>query len=162
MHESEKWKWSHSVMSNPQRFHGLQPTRLLRPKDFPGKSTGVGCHCLLLRTRLNINIMCKVILINTIGQIKVFGISCPNCEDGFTRWVPRDLLGSLGAWVQWASENSSFPSLWLLSTLLGDPKWVKQMLLFSYDGIKFGNCQVISDMWCGKNHAKGVGDKQTF
>ena len=30
-----------------QRSHGLQPTRLLRPWDFPGKSTGVGCHCLL-------------------------------------------------------------------------------------------------------------------
>ena len=26
--------------------HGLQPSRLLRPWDFPGKSTGVGCHCL--------------------------------------------------------------------------------------------------------------------
>ena len=25
----------------------LQPTRLLRPWDFPGKSTGVGCHRLL-------------------------------------------------------------------------------------------------------------------
>ena len=24
-----------------------KPTRLLRPWDFPGKSTGVGCHCLL-------------------------------------------------------------------------------------------------------------------
>ena len=32
-------------MSDPQRPHGLQPTRLLRPWDFPGKSTGVGCHC---------------------------------------------------------------------------------------------------------------------
>ena len=29
------------------RPHGLQPTRLLRPWDFLGKSTGVGCHCLL-------------------------------------------------------------------------------------------------------------------
>ena len=48
MHESEKWKWSHSVMSKPQRPHGLQPTRLHHPWDFPGKSTGVGCHCLLL------------------------------------------------------------------------------------------------------------------
>ena len=46
MHESEKWKWSHSVVSNSSRPHGLQPTRLLRPWDFPGKSTGVGCHCL--------------------------------------------------------------------------------------------------------------------
>ena len=47
MHESEKWRWSHSDMSDSSRPHGLQPTRLLRPWDFPGKSTGVGCHCLL-------------------------------------------------------------------------------------------------------------------
>ena len=25
---------------------GLQPTRLLHPWDFPGKSTGVGCHAI--------------------------------------------------------------------------------------------------------------------
>ena len=30
-----------------QQPHGLKPTRLLHPWDFPGKSTGVGCHCLL-------------------------------------------------------------------------------------------------------------------
>ena len=47
MHESEKWKWSRSVVSNSSRPHGLQPTRLLHPWDFPGKSTGVACHCLL-------------------------------------------------------------------------------------------------------------------
>jgi len=29
-------------MSDPHRRHGLQPTRLLCPWDFPGKSTGVG------------------------------------------------------------------------------------------------------------------------
>ena len=44
VHESEKWKWSRSVVSDPQRPHGLQPTRFLCPWDFPGKSTGVGCH----------------------------------------------------------------------------------------------------------------------
>ena len=42
-----KWKWSHSVVSDSLRPHGLEPTRLLHPLDFPGKSTGVGCHCLL-------------------------------------------------------------------------------------------------------------------
>ena len=47
MQESEKWKWSHSVMSNSLRPHGLQPTRLLCPWDSPAKSTGVGCQCLL-------------------------------------------------------------------------------------------------------------------
>ena len=47
MHESEKWKWSCSVVFNPQLLHGLQPSRLLRPWDFPGKNPRVGCHCLL-------------------------------------------------------------------------------------------------------------------
>jgi len=41
MHESEKWKWSCSVVSDSLRPHGLQPSRLLHPWDFPGKSTGV-------------------------------------------------------------------------------------------------------------------------
>ena len=44
---SSAWKWSHSVLSDSSGPHGLQPTRLLRPWDFPGKSTGVGCQCLL-------------------------------------------------------------------------------------------------------------------
>ena len=47
MRESEKWKWSRSVVSDSQWPHGLQPTRLLCPWDSPGKSTGVGCLCLL-------------------------------------------------------------------------------------------------------------------
>ena len=47
MHESEKWKWNRLVVSDSERPHGLQPTRLLHPWYFPGKSTGVGCHCLL-------------------------------------------------------------------------------------------------------------------
>ena len=53
MHESEKWKWSRSVVSDSERPHGLQPTRLLCPWDFPGKSTGVGCHCLLPKRHNN-------------------------------------------------------------------------------------------------------------
>ena len=32
------------------RPHGLQPTRLLCPGDFPGKDPGVGCHFLLQDT----------------------------------------------------------------------------------------------------------------
>jgi len=35
------------VVPDPQRPHGLQPTRLLHPRDFPGKSTGVGAIALL-------------------------------------------------------------------------------------------------------------------
>ena len=40
---------SRSVVSDSLRPHGLQPARLLCPWDFPGKSTGVGCHFLLQR-----------------------------------------------------------------------------------------------------------------
>ena len=35
-------------VSDSSQPHGLQPTRLLCPWEFSGKSTGVGCHCLLL------------------------------------------------------------------------------------------------------------------
>ena len=55
MHESEKWKWSCAVVYDSSWPHGLQPTRLLRPWDFPGKSTGVGCHCLLHDSRQKFN-----------------------------------------------------------------------------------------------------------
>ena len=34
-------------MSNSSRPHGLKSTKLLHPWDSPGKSTEVGCHCLL-------------------------------------------------------------------------------------------------------------------
>ena len=48
---SNAWKWKVKVKSLSSVWlfatPWLQPTRLLRPWDFPGKSTGVGCHCLL-------------------------------------------------------------------------------------------------------------------
>ena len=44
-----KWKVKVKSLSRVRLLwpHGLQPTRLLCPWDFPGKSTGVGYHCLL-------------------------------------------------------------------------------------------------------------------
>ena len=38
---------SRSVMSDSLPPHGLQPIRLLCLRDFPGKSTGVGCQAFL-------------------------------------------------------------------------------------------------------------------
>ena len=52
MHEGEKWKWSLSVLSDSEQPHGLQPTGLLHPWDFPGKSTGVGCHRIYIYSSL--------------------------------------------------------------------------------------------------------------
>ena len=37
---------SHSVVSDFLPPHGLQPTRFLCPRDFPGQNTGVGGHFL--------------------------------------------------------------------------------------------------------------------
>ena len=45
--KKKKRKWSCSDVSDSLRPHGPQPTRLLRPWDFSGKNTGVGCHCPL-------------------------------------------------------------------------------------------------------------------
>ena len=38
--------WVASGMLDSLRPHELQPARLLRPWDSPGKNTGVGCHAL--------------------------------------------------------------------------------------------------------------------
>jgi len=44
--DREAWRDAiHGVTKS--RTQGLQPSRLLHPRDFPGKSTEVGCHCLL-------------------------------------------------------------------------------------------------------------------
>ena len=50
MHESIKWKWSRSVVPDS--------SRLLRPWDFLGKSTGVGCHCLLQENYQKYSVFC--------------------------------------------------------------------------------------------------------
>ena len=36
MHESKKWKWTRSVVSDSSQPHGLQPTRLLCAWESPG------------------------------------------------------------------------------------------------------------------------------
>ena len=83
MHESEKWKWSRSVVSDSSRPNGLKPTRLLHPWDFPGKSTGVGCHCLLLG-------LTHYILNNYIKKIIV--LSAKSLQLCTTLWDPTDWL----------------------------------------------------------------------
>ena len=63
----------HSVVSDSLWPHELYPTRFLHPWDFPGKSTGVGCHFLLHR-----HVLCgvfNVICLNESGFLALFFIS---------------------------------------------------------------------------------------
>ena len=69
MQESEKWKGSRSVVSDSSQPHGLQPTRLLRPWGFPGKSAGVGCHCLL--RVMNYRVCIQLVAGSWIGGIPI-------------------------------------------------------------------------------------------
>ena len=80
MHESEKWKWSCPVVSDSSWPHGLQPIRLLRPWDLPGKSTGVGCHrllCMHIWASLNNSRITAVSQLCPLGQPQVERINKP-------------------------------------------------------------------------------------
>ena len=108
-------------MSNSLRPHGLQPTRLLHPWDFPGKSTGVGCYCLLLDSILksrDITLPTKVHLVKAM----VFLVVMYGCEswtikkaehrriDAFELWCWRRLLR-----VPWTTRRSN--------QSIGDQPW---------------------------------------
>ena len=68
MHESEKWKSSCSVVSNSSRPHGLQPTRLLCPWDFPRTLIDIlFLTCIfIVKNNFDYSFMC---LINFFGEI---------------------------------------------------------------------------------------------
>ena len=62
-----------SVVSDSLQLHGLQPTRLLCPRNSPGKNTGVGCHFFLqgifLMQEQNLGLLnCRQILYSLIHQ----------------------------------------------------------------------------------------------
>ena len=54
-----------SVVSDPVRPHRRQPTRLPRPWDSPGESTGVGCHFLLQCVKVKVKSLSRVQLFVT-------------------------------------------------------------------------------------------------
>ena len=70
--------------------HGLQPTRLFCPWDFPGKNTGVGCHFLLqgiFSTQgLNPGLLhCRQILGGSVSKES----ACNAGDTGFHLWVGK-------------------------------------------------------------------------
>ena len=103
MHESEKWKWSRSVMSGPQWSHGLQPSRLLHPWDFPGKSTGMGCHCLLW------NVMIEHLKLINIYRTVYLKVANKQNMHYFQAHLEHSLRYSMS--VQFSSAAQSCPTL---------------------------------------------------
>ena len=120
MHESEKSKWSRSVVSDSWRPHGLQPSRLLRPLDFPGKSTGVGCHCLVQPTSTSMCLKFPKVLNIAVSQSASFIQSSASGLNSSITWggpvsglfiacaMHFSILNSLlNFWIQW--RVASFP-----------------------------------------------------
>ena len=59
----------HSVVSNSLTPHGLWPTRLPCPWNFPGKNTGMGCHFLLQGILEGLNLCLMFLLHWQIGSL---------------------------------------------------------------------------------------------
>ena len=71
--ETQYVEFGCSVMTDFLRPHGVEPTRLLCPLDFPGKNTRVGCLFLLQgifpTQRLNLRLLyCRQILYHLSHQ----------------------------------------------------------------------------------------------
>ena len=59
VHQSEKWKWSLSVVSNSSQPHGLQPTSLLHPWDFQAKVLEWGAIAFSVKRSRGIQLKCR-------------------------------------------------------------------------------------------------------
>ena len=130
MHESEKWKWSRSVVSDSSQPHGLQPTRLLCLWDFPGKSTRVGCHCLLLLPLSHQNSLYYTIDLCWLSVLYIcvpteLCQSCPTLCNPMNRSLPGSFIpGILQArTLEWVAvpSSSGFPDPGIEPTFLTYP-----------------------------------------
>ena len=97
MQENEKWKWSHSLVSDSWWPDGLQPNRLLRPWDLPVKSTGVGCHCLLLPFCSKLH----KILIGFTCLPRANSLSFVVLHSRITKWWSACMLSHVRLWTPW-------------------------------------------------------------
>ena len=103
-------------MSNSSRPHGLQPTRLLHPWDFPGKSTGVGCHRLLLSNLDSILKSRDIALPTKVRLVKamVFPVVMYGCESWTVKKAESQRIDALELWcwrrllrVPWTVRRSN-------------------------------------------------------
>ena len=89
--------------------HGLQPTRLLHPWDFPGKSTGVGCHCcagsslqhglslLVVSRGYSLVAACRLLIaVSSLVELRLWVWASFRSCGGAQAWLPRHHL--LSSW----------------------------------------------------------------
>ena len=115
-------------MSDFSQPHGLQPTRLLHPWDFPGKSTGVGCHCLLLYNgykTLNTTILMLLQRMMTMKKLSFSELKshpldctplegrsslslCPSAQRTVLALVPRGTQWTAVEWILWPPDVKSW------------------------------------------------------
>ena len=103
-----KVKWSRSLMSDSLRPHGMQPTRLLYPWNFPGKSTRVGCHFLLQGILLTQGLIpglphCKQMLYHLSHQ------GSPKSDFKNRLWNSNKYFSKMSAFIPIPSHNYFFP-----------------------------------------------------
>ena len=78
-------------MFDSVQLHRWQPTRLPCPWDSPGKSTGVGCHCLLL-------MLGKIKGKSRRGQQKVRWLDGITNSTDVNLSKPQEIVEDRGAW----------------------------------------------------------------
>ena len=97
-------------MSDSVRPNRRQPNRLPRPWDSPGKSTGVGCHCLLQR---NGHICLHWRKTTCFGQLKIQTWLPGGPPEASVPFMP--LIISPNVTWEW---NLAFPLLAILQPLI--------------------------------------------
>ena len=143
MHEREKWKGSCSVMSDSSLPHGLQPTRLLCPWDFPGKTTGVGCHCLLHLKPFRLREICMQVKKqqleldmeqqtgSNLGKENVKAVYCHPAYLTYMQSTPWEMLGWMKHKLESRLSRRNINNLRYSddTTLMAESKELKSLLM---------------------------------
>ena len=104
-------KWRRSVTSNSLWPHGLQPTRLLCPWDFPGKNTGISCHFLLQGIFLTQGLKPHLLHWQT-GSLPLSYQGSPKALTELVNEVAhRERHAVQSIWIYFRRQNSLFPAL---------------------------------------------------
>ena len=127
-----KWKWSRSEVSNPQRPRVLQPTRLLCPWDFPGKSTRVGCHFLLQVTLLQNKPIRMSNCFRNVANRQAFlrkAILSLSHKEEQNCAICRDMDGLRDGQTEWSKSEREIPISYINTYMWNLEKWYRRTYL---------------------------------